>query len=889
MHRIREILVLHHSHLDVGYTHSQPIVWEMHREFLDGALEMLSSTADWPEISRPRWTCEVTAPVLRWMETAGESDLARFRTFVAEGRLGISGMQYNTSPLCSAELLRRQLAPVEALRRRLGTRIATVNQHDVNGVQWPFADIMIDAGIELLTMAANMDHGHFVVPRPGAFQWEAPSGRRLLVMNGSHYTMFDQLLQTWDNSVPRMREGLEAYEAHLAKSGYQHDFLYLTSTNAPEAWDNSPPNPWVAGLIRQWNETVRDPPIRYVTPELLLARLLDIPPASLPVLRGDWTDYWSFGSGSAAYETALSRKARFSLDRADLLRSAREAVNGRGHSAVRQLVHRAWESLALYAEHTWTYWDPAPGSPPTRAQSQLKAASAHESREVAEYLLINELEALSENPAQSGQPDHLLIVNPTQEPRTIYPRVPASWLKPGKSLRSSRFTWTQQAEGREPGSCCRPHRLPGFGWMKVPVSELRIAEPAAGIRVVKTDREAILESPFHRLSFDTFTGAMTSLVDKSLAWEVLSGRGELSFFDFVRERPDPDVDGSRSAIYERDLAREKLDIPCWKPGWQARREYAGRLLSFSTRQDPDSVTVTRELEAPGTRHLVQRIMLRADSPVIRLEATIDMPDDPAPEAVYFVFPIGLPEGWRCWFDAAGVPVELDREQLPGSCRGWMSVDTFACMGADGHAATLICPDANLVQAGDFSFGRLLPAVPRFSHPLLLAWPMNNYWNTNFPLSQPGVTTLRYGFASSGAFDAASAMTRALEFIHEPVVHPAFLKSQRQEGVLLVLEGRDVILNHACPAEDGRGIVVCLVNVGSVASTARVRPGDAPVDEAWLCGTLEDDRSRLPVVRGMAEVRLEPRRLTLVRICGKLWGTGKLDASAMQGMREPVRS
>ena len=60
---IKEILVLHHSHLDVGYTHSATILWELQREFIDQALRLLDDTADWPTPSQPRWTCEVTAQV----------------------------------------------------------------------------------------------------------------------------------------------------------------------------------------------------------------------------------------------------------------------------------------------------------------------------------------------------------------------------------------------------------------------------------------------------------------------------------------------------------------------------------------------------------------------------------------------------------------------------------------------------------------------------------------------------------------------------------------------------------------------------------------------------------------------------------------------------------
>jgi hypothetical protein len=36
---IREILLLHHTHTDIGYAHDQPIVWELNRQFIDEELD----------------------------------------------------------------------------------------------------------------------------------------------------------------------------------------------------------------------------------------------------------------------------------------------------------------------------------------------------------------------------------------------------------------------------------------------------------------------------------------------------------------------------------------------------------------------------------------------------------------------------------------------------------------------------------------------------------------------------------------------------------------------------------------------------------------------------------------------------------------------------------
>lgn len=110
------------------------------------------------------------------------------------------------------------------------------------------------------------------------------------------------------------------------------------------------------------------------------------------------------------------------------------------------------------------------------------------------------------------------------------------------------------------------------------------------------------------------------------------------------------------------------------------------------------------------------------------------------------------------------------------------------------------------------------------------------------------------------------MTRAREFLQPAIVHPA--AGAPGEGSLLLVEGRGVLVNHVKPAADGNGILVRLVNVGDGNRAARLRPGSFRVRSAWVCGTLEDDRSPLPVVDGMAEVTLSPRLLTLVRLCGE---------------------
>src|SRR5712691_6215634 len=204
---VEEILLLHHSHLDVGYTHSQPVVWQLQQEFITQAMGSLQQTHDLPEGSRPKWTCEVTEPLRRWLARASLEQVDRFRTLHRQGRIGVAALRWHIGPSVDRAGLRRLLDGKEELEQLLGATIRVACQHDVNGVPWPLADVLLDAGVDFFVMGVNPHLGRAVQPRPGMFMWEAPSGRSLRVFNGNAYTMFDQLLHAWDGSVERMAEG----------------------------------------------------------------------------------------------------------------------------------------------------------------------------------------------------------------------------------------------------------------------------------------------------------------------------------------------------------------------------------------------------------------------------------------------------------------------------------------------------------------------------------------------------------------------------------------------------------------------------------------------------------------------------------------------------------
>jgi hypothetical protein len=273
-------------------------------------------------------------------------------------------------------------------------------------------------------------------------------------------------------------------------------------------------------------------------------------------------------------------------------------------------------------------------------------------------------------------------------------------------------------------------------------------------------------------------------------------------------------------------------------------------------------------QAEGLSGLEQRITLHADTPMIDLSVKFLKQDVRTPEAIYLAFPLNLPAGWKAHFDTAGIPTELDAEQIPGSCRDWVTVDTFASVHQADFGVTLYCPDAPLVQIGSFNWAKNQDAIPRSTNPLLLAWPLNNYWETNFRASQPGIIELRYSFVSHGKFDAVRAVQEGQQTCNPPVTHLVLDDAVRRAGQFLDVRGDQLVVTYMKPAEDGQGMIVRLVNLGAEKATARIALPGRDLTAAWLSSTLEENRSPLQLTAGIASCELLPRQITTMRLVAR---------------------
>jgi hypothetical protein len=788
---IKELDLVHFSHTDVGFTDHPTVCRELYRRYLDIAVDTVLDAANRPPSERFCWTAEATMPVADWWQAATPARRKAFLRAVRTGRLEVSAVACNNTPFMDAAQWQTMLHWLpEELWRAVHPRVAV--QDDVNGFPRAAALALLDRGIHHLFTGINEDSGGVPFPRPSAFWWKMPDGRRLFVwLNigyGSGFDFFEprewrrgpvpaaadtryrppragDILRTDDASLRAAHALCLTRLRGIEQAGYRHEVLTISITSQWR-FDNDPPFPPLADFVAAWNRLGLQPRLRLTTVSEAMTRLEKAVGPTAPEYTGEWTDWWANGTASAPREVAASRYAKRHLA------AVQSPLWGPLSARARATITDLYRELCLFDEHTWgsSLSVAQPYSLDTQGQFNEKSGLAYRPMARAEWLLSQRART-----KLVGAGEGLYLANPANAPFRGWVRTIATCLRDEyRSLEDpdTGARWPLRFEpglepwgrprspadlSREDLSATFPDHAPGkvaAFWVD------QLAGPS--VKRLRLRKEAVVAEPAAERTRPEFErGAMGW--PAAARWPAmkqplfLEGFGDLVAVQVEAFAPRwvlADIRGQHGEARER-LRREKLKDVRAEPESEASVQETAHTIVFSQPlKHPHLAWATRVLE------------LWKGEPRARLTLRLNRLSSAAPSILYVAFP--LPTGDALpTLSNGGRPFTPFTDQLPGTCRDYFAIDSWATYQTADGAWLWVSRDAPLLAFGTAPTLAHLTEPPPDRH-RLLSMVFNNFWYTNFQADSHGIMEFQFDLVWRDRLEKPAA-DLAAALLTEPVV------------------------------------------------------------------------------------------------------------------------
>ncbi|SDD95101.1 glycoside hydrolase family 38 N-terminal domain-containing protein [Auraticoccus monumenti] len=822
------IHLVHHSHLDIGYTDPQPRIQAEQRSYLDSALDLCRATDDWPEESRFRWAVESLWTFEQWAALRPRSDVEELLERVRDGQVELTAMPYNLhTDTCSTDELHELLRTAREVRDRHGVDFSSAMQTDVPGTVAGFPDALAEVGVRYLSVANNwagrsMPHTNGGDDLPQLFWWTTPAGNRVLVWmtDSPHglaylegpflgfsedYESVDRLLPAYLTSNARnpypFPPGVFGWHGDpvSTREPYPWDVLHLRT----QGWigDNGPARLAAAEIVRRWNETWEWPRLRTSTNEEFFTdaehRLGD----RLPTFEGDWGDWWVEGVGSAALPQALVRGAQARVTDAQVLSQAARLLGGEANDTEVDQARDTYRSISLFNEHTWgasnSWLSGDEGADSGELQWHWKAAHALAAQERSEAFLEKSAAVLgAQLPTGPGAVVSVHAVNTQAVPRTstvrfllresLVPTAAPVEVRDGRS--GAPLPFVEEAQHN------RTHREAGR-WLRVHVPDV----PALG--VVSLD--------VHILGLAAATSSSSPATDEGLPGrdathdagsphppelprsELLTLRNEhlqvrfderrsciASIVELAtgRELVEPDaVVGFNAYVYDTYGTAGGYNHLSNKTSTGPQLELLGsrslaRPCAVLERVD-DGVEqrLVVEFAADGVDRGQVTLRLRRGEPVLHIENRLWKPTTMTKESAFFAFPFAGEEPTLRYEISGGVTGD-GLAHVPGAPQHMRAVRDWVTVSDTDSSVAWVTRDAPLVHPHVIA----LPYAPfpDSTSPrepgTVYSWVHNNVWDTNFPVQQGFDATFSYAVGVDGGRGLSReglAVATAAEAVH----------------------------------------------------------------------------------------------------------------------------
>ena len=786
----REIWLLPHSHVDIGYSDLQPVVEKNHWRYYREAIGLAEKTAGYPEGARFKWNTEQAWAVETYFRQAPDDEKAAFLEAVRRGWIGLQATLAGVlTGLCHPEELFHLTRFARDLGPLAGRPVDSVMVTDIPSQSWSLVPALALAGIKYVSSGPNympslFDGGDRVGwalktwgDRP--FYWLSPSGqeRVLFWMAGRGYSWFHGLNMGSLAKAPAYR--IFEYMEELEAKGYPYGMVQVRYT---VGGDNGPPDPELPDCVRRWNEKYASPRIIIATASEMFAEFERRYGGSIPEVRGDFTGYWEDGAASTARETAAARVAAGRLVQAEALWS----IRGRGGFPGGR-DDEAWRQVVLFSEHTWGASDSVsdPDGDGPRAQWEYKKAFADEAERLSGRLLGEAADGPDRSP---GVEDAFAfdVVNTCSWDRTDLVVLPAGLSGGGELVRDASGVIVPSQRLGDGRLAFLATGVPGFGAKRYVVGQG--GGGSGGSARCGSDE---IHSYKIRAAVEPATGAVGSL-----RWKEGQGR------ELVDGREWPGL-----AHY--------LYVPGLDPR-TARTVSGVRIRPGET--GPLVASLIVESEAPGARSLCREYRVVDGLARLEIAVTVDKEKVRDKESVHLAFPFAVPNG-TVRVDAGWGFVRPGADQIPGACRDFFCARDSVDISDRDWGLTWTSLDAPLVEIGGLTdetprrgerrawLEELTPSANVFSYA------MNNYWHTNYKADQAGKVVLRYVVAPHRGADTAAVKRLGLEAA-APLIPIRADVGAPSPLFPLAVANPEVVATRLRPSADGRSWLLRLFNASS---------------------------------------------------------------------------
>jgi hypothetical protein len=811
-----EIYVLHHSHVDIGYTHVQTEVLQKHYEYFDQVIELAKNSEHYPEGCQFKWNVEVLWAVDSYLRGASSEKRKTFIQAVKRGWIGLDALYGNElTALCRPEELVRLVDCAGQLREQYDVTIDSAMITDVPGYTWGLVPVLAHTPVRYFCVGPNRGHRiGYTLSTWGdkPFYWRSPCGQHKILtwVAGEGYSFFHS---------GRLNGGrLFEYLKRLEQADYPYDMLHLRYSIGG---DNGPPDPELAHFARQWNEEYAYPKLVIATTSEMFHRFERRYGDTVPTVAGDFTPYWEDGAASSARETSINRATAERLVQAETLFAMLKPEKYPADE-----FYEAWRNVVLYDEHTWGAHNSIsePESDFAQSQWKIKQAFALDAETQSERLLQ---EAISTRSAPKTAITAIDVFNTCSWPRTDLVTIPADWKLRGASVADSegRSVPSQRLASGE--LVILAGSIPPFGGQRLRFSD---APTSMALPPACAERTS-LANGLMTVFVDENTGAIASLKSNKTGIDLARADAGVQLNDYL-----------------------------YVLGRDPKNPQRGGAVEIKIKEDgPLVASLLIESEAPGAKLLTRELRLVAGLDRLDIIDTIDKMKIYQQEAVHIAFPFHVPGG-VVRMDTPWAVVRPELDQIAGACKNYFTVQRWVDIANQNCGLTWATPDAPLIEIGRITndprsvgwIDKLEPSTAIYSYV------MNNYWETNYKASQDGPTTFRYAIRPHCGFDGAWATKFGAE-ISQPLVPIAASDRSLPRTSLLHIQPSDVVATILKPSRDGKAWVLRLFNPTEKPHKVTLDWGKPAPRIVFLSNLAEEKRAQLD-----EQIEMAPYEIVTVR-------------------------